>query len=307
MKPFLALGRGHLTPFLFALAAVVATPAAIAAPKSAAGPAVLAPAERAVEGGRTVRVGVPQVSIATTIDAGRIAPNNGGGGLLGAIIIESSDNRRDRIEGSLDQQAEATVRPLRDALLGYDVAALAQTASENGFRSIDWFDARSFTRLGDPETPGQNAAAQQAAIDYRYELSHDFTHIRVIADMVIFARNAPKAKAPLRYRQTIISLVQLPTRSYDHTQNVRMWSADGGKLAKAALALGFERIGQNLPYVLNLDAAQFAAVTDKKQQGAFFAGFNGPMIRRANDGSDGVLFWSKAFIYGETLGAAAKK
>lgn len=289
---------------LACLVAMLALPSqAVLAKRTSDGSSTVPASVRAATDARTAYTVVAQQGIDTTIDVGRIAANSGGGGMLGALIIMGQDDRRDRMENTLSKDAEATVRPLRQVLEGFDVASLAKQATQSGLQGIDWLKVGNYVLIGiDPVSPGDPPSGS-VIVDYRYELSHDFSHIRVIADIGITQpQPAQSKKKPAgAYRQSIVSIVQLEKRSYDHVANVAAWKTDEGKAIKAALIQGFERIGKLLPYVLNLDSAQFKTLTDKKREQAFFAGFNGPLISRADDGSDGVLLWSDAFLHGETV------
>lgn len=290
---------------LCAAFALVATGARAAAEPEKA-PAILAEQDRSVVGGRAVRLALAQTQIETTIELGRVANTSAyGGGLLGVLIIESTDDRRAIMRGSLRDKAEATVAPLRRALQDFDVGALAFTTTQAALARHDWFQARGITASS--ATPAQNVAAtdapQSAVVTYRYELSPDFSHIRVLAEITI-TRNAASrsgrtaASPKVIYRQRICSVVQLGTRSYEPHENVARWSADNGRLARQALTAAFGQVEQLIPYALGLSQADFNSLTAKNREKAFGAGFYGPLIART--GND-VLIWADGFLHVQTL------
>jgi hypothetical protein len=159
--------------------------------------------------------------------------------------------------------------------------------------ATDWFKASAVAIIPSPDAPTQealfaaNPSEQVGIISYRYQMSPDFTQLRVIADISV-ARS--KGLSPI-YRQQIVSLVELKNRSYDHGQNVSRWSSNDAAVAKQAIAAAFARLEVVIPTVLDLNPARFKAVTDKtKVAPAYAAGFYGPQLLRDEIG---VVFWSK--------------
>lgn len=284
---------------------VLVAPVSLAAPKAPDAPATLAEKDRAVAGGRAVQIVLAQQQIATSVDIGRVmTDDSGGGGLLGMLIISGMDDKRERMTENAQQRADATVVPLREALGDFDVAALALASTERALAIPQWFapqrillsaDASPAVRsafVADGETP------QIAFITYNYGLSPDFTQIRVNADIRLARRVAAKGDkaatvTPPFYRQTITSIVELPKRSYDHGENVALWSAADGALAKSSLTAAFAELERLIPYALNLAPAELKAFDAKDREKAFGAGLYGPLVSRAEDGSGGLLIWTK--------------
>lgn len=270
-------------------------------------PAVIAERDRAVPGGRAIQIMVPQTRIDTSFEVGRVASDSYGGGLIGAIIISSMDDKREVMGRSLQERAETTVAPLREALRDFDVDGLALATTRAALAETSWFQASDIvaTKISSPQSRAgfyQASAAQQIAfISYRYGLSPDFTHIRVTADITLTRKPATRTKMSQSlpepfYQQTISSIVQLRARSYEHRENVAQWSEDNGKLARAALVAAFGEIERLMPYALDLDAAEVARFSNKNAPKAFGAGFYGPLIRK-DEGSEGTLLWSRGLVY----------
>lgn len=290
---------------LCAVLAMVPSAAGAAAKPADKVPVALADADRNVAGGRSVRLGIEQNRIETTIDLGRVAATPSDGGLIGAIIIGEKDaDRRRLMRGALRDKAEATVRPLREALTGFDVDALALATTKAALARADWFQALEITASREPYNLATFVAsrptAQSAFIDYRYEVSADFSQVRVIADIAL-ARKPPAGKSAspsqILYRQRIASIVQLAMRSYENDRNVASWSADGGKRARAGLTAAFGQLEQLIPYALGLSQAEISAFTAKKREKAFAGGFYGPLIARGQDKPNGILIWADAFVH----------
>ncbi|APZ97357.1 hypothetical protein BWQ93_01760 [Sphingopyxis sp. QXT-31] len=302
MRPLTGLG---LTAFLV----VASATAASAEPKPLAAPPVLAEKDRLVAGGRAVELILPQKSIGTSIDIGRVADDDsGGGGLLGSLIIGAMDDKRERMSENAQARADATVAPLREALADFDVDALALATTEAALRTPEWFAAQTIATSREASPAGRLAfvtatdAPQFAFVTYNYGLSPDFTQIRVNAEIALARRVTGKGgksdtAAPAHYRQTISSIVELPKRSYDHGANVAQWSAEGGKLAETSLAAAFAEIERLIPYALALSAAELKGFEAKNREKAFAAGTYGPLVSRDDDGRGGLLIWHKGLVH----------
>ena len=285
------------------LAAMLVASVAPAAAKDT--PAVIVERDRAVPGGRAVQIAVPQTRIDTSFEVGRVASDSYGGGLIGAIIISSMDDKREVMGRSLQEKAETTVAPLREALRTFDVDGLALATTRAALAETAWFQARDIVATKESSRQSRAAfyqtstAPQVAFVTYRYGLSPDFTHIRVTADIALMrkpvARGATAQPEPF-YEQTISSIVQLRSRSYEHHENVAQWSADDGKLAKASLIAAFGQIERLIPYALSLDAAEAGQFADKNRPKAFGAGFYGALIRK-DEAAEGTLLWSRGLVY----------
>lgn len=287
-----------------AILLVVATlvpSATLAAPKQPDAPALLPERDRIVAGGRAVQVAVAQSEIGTSVDVGRVAASTGGG-LIGALIISGMDDKHKRLKASAAERAETAVAPLRDALRGYDIDALALTATRLALAKPDWFQPREITLTRDISSKARRAFAsaaptsQAAFFSYHYSLSPDFTRIQVSADIRLEYKTFSKGKtaaSPLFYHQTVTSIVQLGKRSYNHPENIAQWTADDGKLAKTALAAGFGELERLIPYALGLGTTDIKALTAKDREKGFGAGFYGPLVARDTNNPNNLTLWSR--------------
>jgi hypothetical protein len=263
---------------------------------------VLAERDRTIAaGGRAVRVIVPQWQITTTIDVGRVAgdADSGGGGLLGAIVLSSLDDKRKVLTRTAYDRAEATIEPLRKALQGFDVDALALATTKAAVAKPAWFRPGS-VELSKNKSPDAlpTESAQLAEITYRYETSPDFTQIRVIAQIQL-ERPGAKAGAPVAdavYPQQVSSIVLLREPSFEPAENVAKWSDGDGRLARAALSSAFARLDQLIPFALDLSEADMKAFTAKGREKAFAAGYYGPLIERNADRPGETLLWKDGLV-----------
>ncbi|MFA6115760.1 MAG: hypothetical protein WC729_17320 [Sphingomonas sp.] len=282
--------------------ALLLAPAAVAAKDV---PGVIASGDRAVA--RSLQLALPQDAIETNIEVGRVASDSYGGGLLGALIIESMDDKKETMSQSLHERAEATVKPLREALKTFDVAGLALATTRGAVAKTDWFQAQDIIVTDDPSPRSRaaflNASAtpQVAFVTYRYDLAPDFTYLRVIADIALVRKPAAGARSTSLpepfYGQSISSIVQLRTRSYEHGENVASWAASDGKLARASLTAAFGQIERLIPFALGLGPADIKLYTAKNRPKAFAAGFYGPRIDIGEGAQAGTLLWSNGLIY----------
>lgn len=296
----------NAVPFLIALA--LAATGAHAAPKPSNAPAIVAALDRTISGGRDVRVSLPQSEIRVGVDVGRVAASMGGDSLMGALIIGELDrDRREVMEKEQDRAATAKAEPLRTVLKGVDVEALAMATTKSALSRVDWFQAQNVT-LTKSEAPQMRAdfinastTPQVAVVDYGYEMSPDFSHLRVNVWISMARKGARRnaANQPI-YTQNMSSVVQLKTRSYEHSENIKSWSADDGKLLKSALVAAFSQFERMIPYALGLSAEDAKALTAKDREKAYAAGLYGPLVERGNGQADDVLIWARGFINVQT-------
>lgn len=277
-----------LKPMLALSLAALLSNAGLAAP-----PAVFSPSDRAAATGRPVAVSVaPQIG--TSVVVGRVVSDTiYGGGLLGAILLSSMDDKRERMAATAGGKAQSTIAPLLAALKDDDFSDLALKAGRNALATVGGIDPAAVMLVPSPSAPTVQAHAavhpsgQLVLLSFRTQMAPDFTHLQVIADIAVVRS---KTMEPL-YGQRIVSIVELKQRSYDHQINVARWAADDARAARAAIAVAYRRLETVIPAVVNLDAAKYAVVTSKAKTGlAFGAGFYGPLLLRDEVGP---VIWSK--------------
>lgn len=299
----------HITSLC--LASLLAAPPAHAAPKPATVAATVAERDRTDAGPRAILLLLAQKEIETSFDVGRVAAAQGSG-IIDSLIISSMDKKKRVMSANLREKALVTARPLHVALAPFDVNALALATTQAALAKPGWLNPLPFAITRDASPAARSAfvagaeTPQLAVVAYRYDLSPDFTQIRVTADIALARKPAAKGGKPATaaadfYRQRVTSIVQLRQRSYEHRDNVALWSAGDGKRAKDALTTAFAETGRLIPYALGLTPAEIAGFTAKNREKAFAAGLYGPLIERAADGSDAVLIWSDGLVHVRTL------
>ncbi len=292
---------------VFALAAALVPQGLIAGQKPPKAPPYLAASLQPVVDGRAVMVELAQPTIGTEIDIGRVAPDMITGGGLEILFWDHQDTKPLELAAIEERKAEGLVLPLRKALDGLDLGPVALATTTAALGKVGWFGARE-PRLARVSTEGERAAfaaisetGQFAVVSYSYTTSPDFTQIRVYAEITIWQKAAPakggKPTGPvLLSRHRVLSLCELRKRSFEQADNVKAWSADGGKLARAALSAAFARLEVLIPRALAMTPLEHAALIDKKRPKVFAAGFYGPRVEGADEGTTAVTIWSNALI-----------
>jgi hypothetical protein len=233
----------------------------------------VAPEARTVEGGREVLIVVEQAEIKPNINISNITAATGGG-LLFALIDAGVNNARAK-------EAEKTVVPLRESMVGFDFDPLAQELTSATLASLGWFDVKQLklTKDGSASTVTAaldgSTAPQIMVLRYAYETNAEFSAIVVSLEATLVNKAVPKGKKPaartqikyLPYRQPIRSMIMLPGASEkDADANVKAWSADGGRMARAAVEAGLQRCQLLLKKSLALSATEAAYMTKRNKR-----------------------------------------
>jgi hypothetical protein len=271
-------------------------------------PQALNERDRAITGARAVIVAVPKSEIEAEVDVGRVVSDAAyGGGLLGALINQSKDHKREELIKIDAAKADGDIAPLRQSMADFDFAAMAGESARSALSQVDWFHAQDIKSIKTPPESdlvalAKDAGTQQfATVTYHYSLSPDFTQIKVFADLVLLRpetirkNEAPKPPTTL-FQQRVIVIAQLQKRSYDHPQNVAQWSAGNGKLAKASITTALSRIEHLIPYALNLSPTVMDTLQKAKADKVFAAGFYGPAVTAIPLGSGETVLWKQGLI-----------
>lgn len=298
MHKFMAFSLGCL---------LVASPT-LSESKPPVSPMALAERDRSVTGGRAVLVELPQSEIDIQVDVGRVVSDAAyGGGLLGALILMSGDDKRATLTEMDNQKAKAHVAPLRQAIRDFDFDKLAMETTRSALSRLDWFAAQDPKSVkssseGEREAFANTAGSQQlATITYHYSLSPDFTQILVVADIALWqpvSSRAGETQGTLTAlcRQRIVAIAELRTRSYEHSENVAQWSAGNGTLAKASITAALARLERLIPFALGLTQTGINALNGTKSDKLFAAGFYGPPVKTFPSIPGETLIWSQGLI-----------
>jgi hypothetical protein len=279
-------------------------PAVLAAPKKRGDPILLAAQNQSLATDYAINIWMPQTWIEASYDLGRV-PSSQAGGLLDGLIIGSMDrNRKDILSLNLQEKADRQIQPIRTALRDFDVESLAVTTTEKALSVPDWFKNKP-TVLAKNLVP-EKQTKQTALISYRYEMSPDFSSIRLFADISLSRDTAQKksksaaASGPI-FSHVITSIVQLRKRAFEPGDNAAQWSAEQGKLAKEGLSAAFARMEDLIPTALKMTSANLKAYNSKNHEQGYAAGFNGPLLKRGGRAPDDILIWSKGLLQVHTL------
>jgi len=272
----------------------------------------IAPEARSVDGGRDVRVVVGQAEIKANINALNTTAA-AGGGLLFALIDAGVNNARAK-------DAEKAVIPLRESLVGYEFDPRAEMASAMTLSALDWFGAKQAQLTKDESAEGVLTALDAAAtpqllvLRYSYETTADFSAILVHLNAQLVNKQIPAGKKSdarlqgknLPYVQAVRSVILLPNAiPKDPDGNVRLWTADGGRAARAALDLGIERCQQLLQRGLTQSAADAASMAKRnKRPLSSVPGISGWEVEKQANSTLVYEFLLGSLTQVETLGAA---
>lgn len=171
-----------------------------------------------------------------------------------------------------------------DAEAGDSTVSMTYATGSFGSEANDTLGAMNWTatrdQLVDNFVAAHPSASELAMVVWRYQMSADFTHVEVIADITLRRKGASDDF----YSQQLISVVKLRRPTFVEEDNVAIWAADDAALARRALEMAFARAGEVLPAVLALDAAGLDAATDKGNASVTSAGYHGPQLLRDETG-----------------------
>lgn len=257
---------------------------------------------RTVEGGRAVHVNVAQPELGAAINLTNVA-GAAGGGLIAAMIDSS-------IQSSRSGRAEVGITPIRAALFDFDVDAKAIEATNAVTDGLQWFAGQPATFGRDPSPFAKNAAldattaAQVAFFDYGYDVSPDFSSVRVTVLVTLANKVDATVKRPeqrlqpryLAYSQSVTSVVQLSNATTAEENSVR-WAANDGALIRRGLAAAFTDVATLIPRALQFTEAerQAAAAAPRGANRAY------PGARVIEQNETGTLLFAGGLIHVQTL------
>jgi hypothetical protein len=264
----------------------------------------IAEAMRATPGNVAVRVEVAQAEIKSDINPSNIAVATGGG-LFGALIGAAVDSAKAK-------KAEVLITPLRNALTGFDVDALAIDTTKAELADISWIGLNAAPFSKDSSKASESAyldtiaGNQLAVVSYSYDLSPDFSSIRVVEHISIARKasvnGAGAAIKPvdrlsdrnLAYSQSVTSVVTLVGATKDKDPNAALWAADGGKRARAALITAFAEVNRLARRSLNLTPDTINGMNSKANQRIVAGGYSGRQV--AGEATGTTLIWAPGFV-----------
>lgn len=263
---------------------------------------VLQESARVVEGGRSVQVLVAQPELGAAINPSNVSGAMGGG-LLGAMIDSS-------IQSSRAGRAELGITPIRATLFNFDADALAIETTSAATAGLTWFGGQSVTFGRDTSPYAKNAAldaattGQVAFFDYAYDVSPDFSSVRVSVLITLANKVDANVRRPeqrlqpryLAYSQILSSAVQLPNAATSDENSVR-WAANDGALMRQALTIAFGDLSTLIPRALQFTDAdlQAASAAERSGNGAY------PGSRVIEQSANGMLLFNGGLVHVQTL------
>ncbi len=205
----------------------------------------------------SVYVPIPQVA------GGSFAAGAAAGGaafLVGALLGTAIYNAR-------TSQAEAAVKPLRDALMAFNFDEVFRGELKDSLSGVPWMHVGEFQVIkeGTPDsldralTDSKAAAVLFVRTDYHLSNAADllFISARVSLsphDNVLqpFARNINAMPGPMTalerslYRGIFVFKTAAPGDTGDRGMNIEAWSANNGAAMRAAIKLGASKLGRML-------------------------------------------------------------
>lgn len=262
--------------------------------------ACVAPPKRALDpaarntGERDAIVVVPQGEIRAIIQPSNVGMATGGG-LIGALIDVGINQAR-------TNSAEDHVRPIRDALAGYDFDRQALEGVRAAAAQIDWLNIRnvSFTKDASKDQLltrfDQSAANQFLVASYSYSFSPDFAQLSVSLRAGLYPRLPPQGVQPNErlargnelYEEQFVVLADVPSKRDDTDANVAYWAADNAQATRAALDSGIGKLHELLVRSLS-QSAEAAAALDHGED-ARVSDRRGALVER---GPSGTLIYQK--------------
>ncbi|HWE98336.1 MAG TPA: hypothetical protein VG248_00900 [Caulobacteraceae bacterium] len=253
-------------------------------------------AGRTIDGGRAVEVIVAQGEIKSNI----IVSQTPGQGLVGALIAAAIDAK---INSDRAHKAESAIQPLRAALNGYDVDAAAMSATQAGVDKTSWFKSQAMSVSRDESVPGRtvfldaSGKTQVAFFSYGYEMTPDFSAVRVTLEVEIVDRAAGQAAGSdhrfshdsLPMFQHLVCVEVLPGATTLADDNVNRWAADNGKLARLALNAAFGDMKELIPRALELTDPEVKLMRGKDKKRETLGDYTG---RIQDEGPTGQLMYS---------------
>jgi hypothetical protein len=252
---------------------------------------------RSDEAIRDVVVQLPPAELSTTVEIGRVADDSNGGGALGALIISARDNKREIMTQNAQERAAGLASPLRKTLAGLDIDTLAAATTKRAFAGVPWLHAGDLHTVparnadGMLETTPAAKTPQVVLVVYGYEVSPDFTQLRVTADVLI-KRSATAANMVPFYRARVVSIAELKKRSYDPGTNVAEWTAQDGTIARDALRKAFAGMELLLTRALTMSAADLARLDTAREGKVFAAGLLGQVVARPAELPGSTMIWA---------------
>jgi hypothetical protein len=229
------------------------------------------------------------------------------GGLSGLIAEDMQNSSR---AGRANKLTVAINTQVGD--LGVD--ALAQKSAAEALAGVSWLSTSPVTFSKDGSAAGKSAFLDKAAADqgvfveYAYDLSADFSTLRLIETISIARRAALASKIKpvdrlrpenMIYSQSIVVSVQIPGTMYHAKEdNAALWSANNGDRLRRALTQAFATATRLTPKTLEVSYRSAYELAANTRPGFALDGETARVIEQK--GNDRVL-WLRRYVAVEYL------
>jgi hypothetical protein len=258
--------------------------------------------QRAIAGGRAIRVLVAQPEIKAGITPSNIAVAMGGG-LLPALIDAANNASRSK-------KAEATIAPIRAATGDFDGDALALQTTKDAIAQIPWLQNADIEFSKDTSLLGKSALLDKASstqtvfIEYTYGMSADFSAVLVNATIHIADKRLPPEQTKPEWRvqpNHVVYANVIATAAYmpnanpkDPDGNAAAWAADNGRAVRTALKQDFAQVAKLLPRTMALSSEDVKQMRSGTHKFTAKGGLGGRLVE---EGPDGTLMWTSYYGY----------
>lgn len=200
-----------------------------------------------------------QKELVADIDKSHVAMATGGG-LIPALIDAA-------IENSRASSAEENLKPVRNALLDFEIGKGLREALGSRLDAIDWLHLKRMDIVRDNRTNPVKSSLVAGREDVlvlitpTYALTADFSALRMEAEIrvvpraphLIAAENAEddeKKLMPL-YKTKLSQVTPSPLPGSDMEQAAKAWAADGGKAIRQAMSQGVTGLADKIVEALS--------------------------------------------------------
>jgi hypothetical protein len=258
--------------------------------------------QRAIDGGRAIRVLVAQPEIKAGITPTNIVAATGGG-LLPALIDAANNASRSK-------KAEATIAPIRAAIGDFDGDGLALQTTTDALAEVSWLQTADIDFSKDSSLLGKSAMLDKASskqtvfIEYTYGMSANFSAVLVNATIHIADKQLPPEQTKPEWRvqpnhvvysNVISTAVFIPNANpKDPNANAAAWAADNGKAVRAALNQDFAEVARLIPRTLALSSDEIKEMRRGTHKFTAKGGLSGRLVEEA---PDGTLMWTSLLGY----------
>jgi hypothetical protein len=182
--------------------------------------------------------------------------------------------------GAWPEDESVALRPLREAIQGYDFNTRLRTALQPTIDASSWLRPQDVELTDAGWGPSIESALnesntrQMLTLFVTYYADYSYTNLVVNLQASLLVRRIPKGQHSaarldgdyIPYLQEFRCLVYLPGARRDQPrENAARWSAGNGRLARQALDLGIERVGSL--FAQNLDGTEESTALWRRNNG----------------------------------------